>query len=199
MMRRFARGAFRVLAAPSLALALAPLGACDNRDALRAPDPSLARMLQQRRADPYAASTAFADGKTMRDPPRGTVPRDAHEGDASRPPVTRALLERGRTCFEQICATCHGVTGDGHSVVATKMVRRPPPSLHDARSRALTREQLHDVITRGYGLMPALTEMLDADDRWAVVAYVAALQLARGARASALPPELRAELAREAP
>lgn len=182
--------------ASALALAVAlALPACDNRQAFHTPDPTLARMQEQRRADPYAASTVFADGKTMRDPPRGTVARD---DDPERPPLTRDLLERGRVCFERTCATCHGVAGDGQSVVATKMTRRPPPSLHEPRLQALSEEQLFTIITSGYGLMPSYAEVLASDDRWAIVGYVQALRLSQHAPVANLPPELRAELAKEA-
>ena len=183
--------------ASSVAIAISLVcSSCDNREALRAPDPTLARMLEQRRADPYSASSVFADGKTMREPPRGTVARD---DDPPRPAFTRELLTRGRVVFERTCAACHGVAGDGRSVVATKMTRRPPPSLHEDRLRAFSREQLFAVATYGYGLMPAYADMLATGDRWAVVSYVRALQLSQRASVAALPPELRAELAKEAP
>jgi mono/diheme cytochrome c family protein len=180
-----------VLAALSLAIS-----ACDNRQVWHAPDPTLARMLEQPKADPYEATSAFADGKTMRDPPRGTVPRDSE--DVPAPPLTRALLTAGRAQFERICATCHGVAGEGVSVVATRMAR-PPPSLHEPRYRALSREQVFVVVTSGYGLMPSYADMMSADERWSVVAYVQALQLSRSAPVSSLPPEMRAALAKEAP
>lgn len=176
-------------------LALGAAG-CDNRQAFHRPDPSLARMLQQRRADPYAASGVFADGKTMREPPPGAVARDDdHDPDAPPPALTRALLVAGRTQFEIVCATCHGIQGDGQSVVATKMRDRPPPSLHDPRYRALSRERLFAVVTGGYGLMPGYADMLSRDERWAVVSYVRALQLSQHAPAAELPPAMRAELA----
>jgi mono/diheme cytochrome c family protein len=177
------------------------LAACDNRQAFHEPDPTFARMLRQRRANPYSASAAFRDGKTMQEPPRGTVPRamdgrdmDAH-GKDNPPPVSRELVETGRVHFERICATCHGIVGDGQSVVATKMARRPPPTLH----RPHTREHLFVVATEGYGLMPSYADALTPDQRWAVIFYLQALQLSQRARVADLPPDLRAELAKEAP
>jgi mono/diheme cytochrome c family protein len=181
-----------------VALVMLAAAACDNRQAWHAPDPTLARMLEQPKADPYEATLAFADGKTMRDPPPGTVPRDADE-DGPPPAVTRAALTAGRASFERICATCHGIIGDGVSVVATKMRLRPPPSLHEARLRALSREQLYLVVTNGYGLMPSYADMLSTGDRWATVAYVQALQLSQRAPVAALPPDGRAARDREAP
>lgn len=163
------------------------LASCDDTQAWQEPDPTLARMLSQRRADPYQASRAFDDGKSMRDPPRGTVPRDA---DLGPPIITRSLLAEGRERYETTCATCHGIAGNGESVVATKMQHRPPPTLHRPRSR----EQMYGVVTEGYGLMPSFAAMLTAKERWAVVAYVQALQLSRRVRASDLPSDIRAEL-----
>lgn len=192
---------WRVVPLPALSalgalVALSALAGCDNREAFRAPDPTFARMLSQRKAKPYAASSAFDDGKSMREPPRGTVARD---DDPPPPPLTRELLATGRTRFERTCATCHGVAGDGASIVATKMTQRAPPSLHEERLRAMSRERIHEIVTRGYGLMPSYAELLDADERWAVVSYVKALQLSQHARVAELPPELRDELAKEAP
>lgn len=173
------------------------LAACDNRQAFHEPEPTWARMLDQRRGDPYAASSAFLDGKVMRTPPPDTVAVDDDRDDPP-PPVTRALLDRGRAQFDLVCATCHGVLGDGQSVVATKMQSRPPPSLHEDRFRAMTRAQLFTIASEGYGLMPGYASQISRDDRWAVAAYVQALQLARGARVTALPPEVRTQLEKEA-
>lgn len=183
----------------STSLALAPsIAACDDRQAFERPDPTFARMLQQRRADPLEASRAFADGKVMQTPPSHTVPTD-DDRDDPEPPPSRELLVRGRAAFDVTCATCHGVTGDGDSVVATKMERRRPPSLHEARVRALSRADVVDVMTEGYGLMPSFADVLSARDRWAVAAYVQALQLGRRARVSELPLDVQRELAENAP
>ncbi|MBX3206304.1 MAG: cytochrome c [Labilithrix sp.] len=170
---------------------------CDDRQAWQAPDPTLARMQTQRRADPYGATRAFSDGKVMRVPPRGSVPVD-DDTDAPPPPVTRELLLLGQRRFEATCAVCHGVTGDGDTVVATKMSLRAPPSLLDPDNLARSREELFVYATAGYGLMPGYADMLPRDERWAVVAYVQALQLSRRARLDELPPALRDRVVREA-
>ncbi|MEA2749020.1 MAG: hypothetical protein QOI41_3163 [Myxococcales bacterium] len=169
---------------------------CDNRQAFHEPDPTFARMLEQRRTKPYAASSAFEDGKSMRAPPPGTIARD---DDSAPPPVTRALLEKGRIRFERVCAACHGVLGDGVSVVATKMTRRAPPSLHDDRKRAHSRDHFYTIVTNGYGLMPSFADVLSPDERWAVATYVKALQLSQHAAVADLPTDLRAQLAKAAP
>jgi mono/diheme cytochrome c family protein len=177
----------------SVALVLV-LAACDDRQAFHEPNPTLARMLSQRRADPYAVSSFFTDGKVMREPPPGTLPRDAV---LDPPPMTRDLLVQGRERFEALCAACHGVTGTGESAVASKMDLRRPPSLADARSRCLSREELFARISDGYGMMPSYAAMLDVHERWAVVGYVRALQLSRGVKMADLPAPVRAGLIRD--
>lgn len=168
-------------------------GSCDNRQAIQEPEWTLSRMLTQRRADPYGATGAFADGLVMRTPPRGTVAQD-DATDAPAPAVTRELLTLGRRRFDVVCATCHGVGGDGESIVATKMTLRRPPSLVDARYRALSREQLFVVVTDGYGLMPSYADLLPHEERWAVVSYLQALQLSQRAEVAELPRTWRAEV-----
>jgi mono/diheme cytochrome c family protein len=177
-----------------VAVALA-CGACDESASLHPPDFSLGRMIEQPRADPYDPSPVFSDGLAMRRPPRGTIPHGVRP--VEQPPVTRELVERGRERFETFCAACHGVLGDGRSVVATKMELRKPPSLHEPRILALQPQALVAVIDDGYGLMPSYADALSPEDRWAVAQYVKALQLARGVNVADLPPELRSELQSE--
>lgn len=94
-------------------------------------------------------------------------------------PVTKDLLLLGKKRFDITCATCHGILGDGVSVVARKMLLKPPPSLHDYRDRPPG--YIFDVITSGYGLMASYAWELPLTERWAVVAYVKALQLSQHA------------------
>lgn len=164
---------------------------CDNRQAIQEPEWTLSRMLTQHRADPFEPTV-------MRSPPHGSIAQD-DDTDAPAPAVTRDLLELGRQRFDVICATCHGVAGDGESVVASKMSLRRPPSLMGARYRALSRQQLFVIVTEGYGLMPSYADVLPHQERWAVISYVQALQLSQHAQLAELPPEWRAELAKEAP
>jgi mono/diheme cytochrome c family protein len=196
---------FHVAAVAAIATtALAWLVACDNREAFHELEPGLERMQVQPKVLPY--------GSPMRRPPPGTVPAGTGDADSRREeglagstyvdrvplPVTRALLERGRAEFERVCAACHGIVGDGASVVSDKMEMRRPPSLHEERVRGLAPGMVFAVITHGYGLMPAYDAMLDVDDRWATVAYVQALQLSQRALVADLPPAMRRELAEEA-
>ena len=193
---------------------VALLGAgCSVEQTLVEPDPGLERMVDQPRYAPFGASAFFRDGRAMRAPPAGTVPVErrlvaapvALGTENGRPvervprPVTRALLERGRERFDLVCATCHGVLGNGESPVARAMQLRRPPSLHASRLRDAPPGAIYRVVTEGYGLMPSFRDRLDVDERWAVVAYVRALQLSQFAPVASLPVDVRAALAREAP
>ena len=146
---------------------------------------------QQPKYKPYAANDFFADGRAMRTPPEGTVPRE-RELDLSPPrELTPALLALGREKFDIACAVCHGRVGDGKSMVAGKMGLAAPPSLHEPRLRAATAESIYRTITEGYGLMPRYSTMLDVRERWATVAYVRALQLSQNLPLDEAPPDVR--------
>ncbi len=164
---------------------------------------------------PYAPSTFYPDGLAMRRPPPGTVAQEAPLGptellrgygagpdggfvgafDGSIPiPVDAALLARGREHFDVVCAACHGPLGDGLSVVASKMSLRPPPSLLSDRVRALPDGRIFEVIGEGYGLMPPHGALVPWRDRWAIVAYVRALELSQRAPLALLSAEDRRRL-----
>ncbi len=169
------------------------------------------RMIEQPRYPAYGKNPLFADGRAMRTPPEGTVPRDEYPGDSlvtegmegggytERVPLqmTRELMTLGRHRFEIYCAPCHGVAGDAASPVATSMQLRPPPSLHLPRIRALPAGRLYQIIVDGYGLMPTYRDLLSLEERWAVVAYVQALQLSQHALVAELPEAVRADVLRE--
>jgi mono/diheme cytochrome c family protein len=186
----------RRTAAAAAALALTACSeACDDL-----------HMRQQKKFEAYEQSPFYEDGLAMRAPPPGTVarerPRDraVYTGrddlgailDAGPLPVTPALLQLGRKRFDAVCAACHGLAGDGDSVVAANMSLRPPPSLHAHREHP--DGWYFDVITRGFGLMPSFAQVLPPEERWAVVAYLRALQLSQAARLDQVPPEERARL-----
>jgi mono/diheme cytochrome c family protein len=191
----------------------AALVACDTRQNFEVPEWTLSRMLEQPRYSPYGESSFFADGNAMRPPVEGTVARDTVIGPeplvrgtlkgqdvtAIPLPVTLDLVLEGERRFDIVCATCHGIRGDGESVVATKMQLRPPPSLLGADIAAFAPGRLFRVITDGYGLMMPMSTILDVRERWAVVAYVQALELSQSMPVASLPDDMRAELAREAP
>ena len=148
---------------------------------------------RQPKLKPYAESELSADGRAMRAPPAGAVPRE-RELAGGPPAMTPALLSLGRARFDVVCAPCHGVTGDGDSIIAGKMSLRPPPSLHEARIRALGDDAIEDVIRDGYGLMPRLSMHLAPHERRAVVAYVRALQRSQDLPFADAPAKVRAEL-----
>ncbi len=164
-------------------------------------------MKKQPKYRAYAENRFFDDQRAMRPLVAGVVPREAPTGPSEllqgrnsagelvtvNPlPITRESLERGRQRFEIICATCHGILGDGDSVPATKMALRPPPSLHDFKNRP--DGFFFQVITEGWGLMPSYAAMLTVEQRWEVVAYVRALQLSRQGRIEKVPVEVRQQL-----
>lgn len=167
------------------------LAACDGQP-IHERDWSLGRMMQQPRANPYDETKAFPDGVVMRTPPPGARAID-EDDDETPPPMTREGIARGRERYETLCAACHGVAGDGDSVVASKMRRRPPSFTEDRLLRLGARE-IHDVARDGYGLMPSYATKLDARERWEVAWYVLALRRSRHAIVSELPPDARTAL-----
>jgi mono/diheme cytochrome c family protein len=187
--------------------ALAPLAAAAL---LAAGCDVLDPMLEQDKVRTFRPSDFYPDGIAMRAPPPGAVAvgsvlppevRTGLQADGTPlaripVPVTRELLQVGRKRFEIVCATCHGLVGDGKSLVARNMSLRPPPSLHDYTARS--DGYLFQVVSKGFGLMPSYSAELTVEDRWAVVAYLRALQLSQRARLEQAPPEVRARLEREA-
>jgi mono/diheme cytochrome c family protein len=172
------------------------------------PHPDFERMIDQDNAQPNEAQALFLDDQAMRPPVLHAARLDRRWNAAHRDvetgigtdgtdvaevavPMTPALLERGRERFEIICATCHGPRGDGLSEVARQMDRRRPPNLLEAEVRGYAAGRIFRIITRGYGLMPAYERNLPVDDRWAVIAYLHALQLRQAVSLDALPRNLR--------
>lgn len=177
-----------------LALLLLLFASCDGQP-IHELDPTWSRMMEQKRADTYGETTAFDDGMVMRAPPKYTRAIGAEDDDTAPPKLTREAIERGRERYETLCGACHGVAGDGDTVVATKMKRRPP-DFTEPRLLALSAQQIHDVARDGYGLMPSYATKLDAEERWEVAYYVLALRRSRHAAVSELPAQMRAELER---
>ncbi len=166
--------------------------------ALAACHPEMAdQMERQPRPVPYATSELFADGRAMRPPPAGAIPRE-RDLDDQPPALTPQLLALGHTRFDVVCAPCHGALGDGDSLIAGKMELRAPPSLHTQHARDLTASGIHDILRDGYGLMPRYATHLDAHERWAVVGYVRALQLSQHLPIDDAPADLRRRI-EEAP
>lgn len=169
------------------------------------PDISWERMQDQQRGKAFAASQYFPDGKLMQTPPDGTVPADrtalpqpVREGVIGERyvttvpmPITRELLTHGRDRFETYCAVCHGIDGSGESIVAHNMEQCRPPSLVDETVRAFPVGRVFQVISAGYGFMPSYAPELPVHERWAVVAYLKALQRSRSSPLASLPEAAR--------
>ena len=102
-------------------------------------------------------------------------------------------LQRGRERYKIFCTPCHGIQGDGNGMVSMRGMKHPP-SYHDARLLAVPNGYIYDVITNGFGGMLSYSAQIPPADRWAIVAYVRALQLSRNAPVSELPPALREKL-----
>jgi mono/diheme cytochrome c family protein len=96
-------------------------------------------------------------------------------------------LERGRERFDIFCAPCHSRLGDGNGMVVQRGYRRPP-SYHIERLRTAPLGHFYDVISNGFGAMPDYAAQIPPSDRWAIVAYIRALQLSQNAPASLVPP-----------
>jgi mono/diheme cytochrome c family protein len=162
-------------------------------------------MLVQKKYLPYDSSRFFPDGRTMRVPPAGTVPRERvvenTAASATTIPyaVTPELIAAGKVRFDIYCAVCHGEHADGQSVVARNMVDCPPPSLLTDRVRAYPPGAIYTIVTNGFGRMPSYAPELPESDRWAVIAYLRALQQHAPARTEPLTGPLAQPLPPQSP
>jgi mono/diheme cytochrome c family protein len=173
-------------------------------------DLDLERMIDQPKFITYQPCEICTGGTIMMMPPTGTVPRGEQLGPtalvrgrraggylAELPiPVTRGVLERGRNRFDIYCAACHGRLGNGVSKVSENMTLRRPANLLTAPYTAYPPGRIFNSITAGYGLMRSYAADLPEADRWAVVAYVQALQLSQHVGLDALPAQDRSETSR---
>jgi mono/diheme cytochrome c family protein len=162
------------------------------------------------RYEAFEESDFFADKRAMRPFVEGTVARGMlHDNDLfytglvgegeltpSLPPevvVDRALLERGQERFNIYCAPCHSQLGDGNGMVVQRGYKRPF-SFHEQRLRDQPVGYFYDVITNGFGQMPKYSAQIAPADRWAIVAYIRALQLSQGASIDDVPADQRPAL-----
>ena len=163
-------------------------------------------MYDQARFDPNEGSTLWRDGRADRPPVPGTMA--ASMGDiagtssgrhgtpattAPQPTTTRALLARGQERYSIYCLPCHSPLGDGDGPVARHGFPHPP-TYHQPRLRNATDQYLFDVVTNGHGIMYGYADRVAPEDRWAIVAYVRALQLSQAAPVAQLSPALRAKV-----
>jgi mono/diheme cytochrome c family protein len=159
-------------------------------------------MATQPKNRPLSPSDFFRDGRSERPLLENTVARGslandellvAKDSNTFPLPVDQALLERGQQRYGIFCTPCHGLQGDGNGMVALRGMKHPP-SYHIDRLRESPNGYYYDVITNGFGQMYGYAAQIPPRDRWAIVAYVRALQLSRHARASELPADLREKL-----
>jgi mono/diheme cytochrome c family protein len=162
------------------------------------------------RYEPLEASTFFADGRGSRTlvantVARGTLREDEHlyQGkingqlaDTFPMPVTLEVMERGRERFNVFCAPCHGRTGQGNGMVVQRGFRAPP-SYHEDRLRTAPVGYFFDVMTNGFGAMQDYAAQVPVADRWAIAAYIRALQFSQRATVNDVPANRRADLDRE--
>ena len=179
-----------------LVLALAVLSAC-RQD-----------MHDQPKYTPLRPSDFFADGRSARPISEGTVARGYLDADVlfytgkgadGKPstefpvPVDKALLERGEQRYNIYCTPCHDRTGSGNGMIVRRGYRRPP-TYHSDRMRQQPNGYFFDVITNGFGAMPDYAVQVQPRDRWAIVAYIRALQLSQQASINDVPAASRGQL-----
>ena len=181
------------LLAPPARLALLALlgltGAACRQDMHNAP-----------RVEAYEATDAFEDGRGPRPLVDGTVARgwlnddeqlttgkvDGKLVDEFPFPVTRDVLERGQQRFNAYCSPCHGQTGFGNGMIVQRGLKAPT-SFHDERLRTSPVGYYYDVMTNGFGVMQDYRSQVEVKDRWAIAAYIRALQLSQRATVADVP------------
>jgi hypothetical protein len=159
-------------------------------------------MANQPRQNPLSPAAFFPDDRSARPILDNTVMRGAldedslfisKESNAFPLPLTQELLERGEDRYKIFCSPCHGLQGDGMGMVTLRGMKHPP-SYHQERLRNVPVGYLFDVITNGFGAMNGYSAQLAPRDRWAVVAYLRALQVSRNAHVADLPANLKEKL-----
>lgn len=144
----------------------------------------------------YSAAPGWPNDQSARQPPPGTVARGEPLGpvpDKLPVPLTHSLLEHGREQFDIFCTPCHGLTGYGNGIVVQRGFPSPP-SYHSERLRNAPLRHFYDVITNGYGVMYSYATRVAPADRWAIAAYIRALQLSQHAKPADLTPAQRARI-----
>ena len=161
-----------------------------------------------------ARNPMFADRRAMRPPVAGTVPRSATLGDpaltngkvgddwveAIPVEVDRGLLDRGQERYDIYCSPCHGLAGFGDGMVSKRADElmegtwTPPSSFHTDLVRQRPDGHIYSTITHGIRNMPAYGPQIPVHDRWAIVAYVRALQRSQNTTVDDVPPDIRAQL-----
>jgi len=164
-------------------------------------------MQDQPKYIPLRSDNFFADGRSARPVPEGTVARGLLRADKvfytgkmgndfidRIPfPVNRDVLLRGQDRFNVYCSPCHGRLGNGLGMIVRRGLKRPP-SYHIDRLRQVPLGYFYDVITNGFGAMPDYAMQIAPRDRWSVAAYIRVLQYSQNASINDVPAEMRGEL-----
>ena len=134
-------------------------------------------MSNQKKLHEWERSDVFRNGKVLQSPAPGSVAREQDVADVltEKPPMTVALVQRGRERFNIFCSECHGFGGDADGMVVRRGFPKPP-SFHEERLVSAPDEDFVDVITHGYGVMYSYADRVPPADRWAIAAYIRALQ-----------------------
>ena len=165
-------------------------------------------MYDQPKYNPQSQSKFFPDSMTMRPIEAGTMAQGQLQEDSTYftgfvkdstyvkimpAHMTLAMLERGEERFNIYCSPCHSRVGDGNGIVI-QYGFVPPPSYHTDAIRQLPDGQIFDVITNGIRTMPMYGRQAQVADRWAIVAYIRALQLSQNAPLDIIPPGERTKI-----
>ena len=167
-------------------------------------------MAEQPRYDPLEASNFFPDGQSARPPVENTVARGSLREDehlyegisngapaATFPfPITLDIMQRGRERYDVFCSPCHSRTGSGDGMIVRRGFTRPD-SFHIDRLRQAPPGYIFGVITNGFAAMPSYRQQIVVEDRWAITAYLRALQASQSANANELSAEAQKQLMAE--
>ena len=159
------------------------------------------KMGRQPAYDPYEPSEVFANGSSARPLVEGTIARGKLRdksllftgkngeqlADAFPTEVTAQMLDRGQERYNIYCSMCHGETGEGDGMIVRRGYKKPP-SFHTDDMKQKPAGYYFTVITDGFGVMPSYASQVRVEDRWAIVAYVRALQLSQSATVMDVPP-----------
>ena len=160
-----------------LLVLVVPLAGCDQN------------MEVQPKYSEYSRAPLFR-GSVLRNAPAGTVARDDLARDAearNKPALSAELFDRGQQRFDIFCSPCHGANGDGNGIIVQRGMPAPT-SYHADSLRTANDQHFFDVITNGYGAMYSYASRVPPRDRWAIVAYIRALQFSRHASMDDVPP-----------
>ncbi len=184
-----------------IALGLTSLTACDMQD-----------MYQEPKYQPLQSSESFNDGRSARPLEPDTVAQGqlrtntlfyggksgGKDATALPMPLTVELLKRGEERYDIYCAPCHDRVGNGNGMIVQRGFR-PPASFHIQRLRDAPIGHFYDVMSNGFGTMADFSSQITPEDRWAIAAYIRALQLSQHATLAEVPMEQRQKLEAKVP